>query len=147
MYRDKLLCLLAITALFCSANAYSDDSNSIVKLPTNNCEIRIWYNYQIVAIPVINEYWMQQGYDLPTRAKMAFLIRHNARLYSRFMMDDPDAVSRAEIRDIERYGDANGPSFDYLYQLHKANGLTNDESYQTIIDSASRTSTVYDGNC
>jgi hypothetical protein len=122
-------------------------TNNLTGVPVTDCEIRLWYNYQIVAIGVINERWRQEGMDLKTRAKMAYGMRHDARVNARFLMQDKEAVSALQARDVEKYGNPDGPTFEFLMQLNTDKGLTVEEAYQAIIDSSSKTDKRYNADC
>jgi len=119
----------------------------LVALPKTNCEIRIWYNYQVVAIGTLNDKWLADGIDLKTRAEKAYELRHNARVNARFMMQSPIEVKGLQARDLIKYGNPNGPTFDYLIKKNTDKGNSLDEAYQSIINSASRVSTVYNKDC
>lgn len=123
-------------------------NDGLVNLPETDCEIRVWYNYQVVAIGKINEKWLADGIDLKTRAKMAYELRHQARVNARFMMQDKTAVDTLRARDIRKYGNPDGPTFDYLVQRNiDKYEVSKEEAYQGIIDSSSRTSTAYNDDC
>ena len=47
--------------------------------------------------------------------------------------------SSAENRNLDKYGKTEGPSFDDLFKKAKDKGLTDDEAYQSIIDSSKGT--------
>ena len=38
-------------------------------IPKDNCQIRAWYNYQVVAIPKLNEYWIEQYEEAERKPK------------------------------------------------------------------------------
>ena len=59
---------------------------------TPNAKIRKWYLEQVAQIPELNEQWLAQGFLVEERAKMAWQIRHNARLEARKMMADAEEV-------------------------------------------------------
>ncbi len=120
---------------------------TIVEIPQTDCEIRIWYNYQVVAISVINEYWIEQGLSLEERAKAAYEIRHQARINARYMMQDKTAVEMLRKRDKLKYGNPDGPTFDYLLEKNLKKGLAKEKAYESIIQSASKTSTVFNKDC
>ncbi len=132
-----------------SATDKVEDSEDaiLVSIPKNNCEIRIWYNYQVVAISEINKKWIEDGIDLETRAKQAYKLRHNARVNARYLMQNKAEVKMLQERDREKYGNPDGPTFDYLVKKNTDNGASLDEAYQSIIDSSSRTSAVYNNQC
>jgi len=122
-------------------------SDNLTSIPKTDCDIRLWYNYQIVAVGVINEKWKQDGIDLETRAKKAYELRHEARVNARFMMQNKEAVKALQARDLDKYGNPDGPTFDYLLKKNTDKGLSLEEAYQSIIDSSSRTDTRYNADC
>lgn len=119
----------------------------LVAIPVTDCEIRIWYNYQIVAISELNKYWIQQKIDLKTRAMKAYSLRHNARVDARFMMQNKDSVRSIQNRDLKKYGNPDGPTFEYLIKKCTDKGSTTNDCYKGIIVSSSRVSTVYNNRC
>lgn len=122
-------------------------SSSLVDIPNSDCEIRLWYNFQVVAIGVINEKWEEDGIDLATRALKAYEMRHEARVNARFMMQDKAAVKTLQERDMQKYGNPDGPSFDYLVKKNTNKGMSEAEAYQAIIDSSSKTDPNYNADC
>lgn len=140
------LFLISFSSCVSTSTSTSNISSSLT-IPKTDCEIRAWYNYQVVAIPKLNEYWIEQGIGLEERAKKAFELRHNARVYARFMMEDKEDVKKLMARDQEKYGNPNGPTFDYLVQKNKTEGKSEEEAYQAIIDSASQTNQQVNNNC
>lgn len=124
------------------------EESQLVELPKTNCEIRIWYNYQVVAISKLNEKWIDDGIDLATRAKKAYDLRHHARVNARFMMANPVEVKGLQARDMAKYGNPDGPTFDYLIQkIKKKEQASDEQAYQSIIESSSRTSPVFNSEC
>ncbi|MEL7422400.1 MAG: hypothetical protein AAFN81_05385 [Bacteroidota bacterium] len=122
-------------------------TTNLAGIPQTNCEIRLWYNYQVVAIGVINQKWEEEGVDLETRAHRAYELRHEARVNARYLMTDKAMVKVLQDRDMAKYGNPNGPTFEYLLKKNTDNGLTVEEAYQSIIDSSSRTDTRYNADC
>lgn len=122
-------------------------SNNLVAIPKTDCEIRLWYNYQVVAIGVINEKWIKDGLDLKTRALKAYTLRHEARVNARFMMPNKTAVKMLQARDQQKYGNPDGPTFEYLLKKNTDKGLSLEEAYQSIIESSSRTDSKYNADC
>ena len=122
-------------------------SDNLTGVPKTDCEIRLWYNYQIVAVGVINEKWKEDGIDLKTRALKAYEMRHEARVNARYMMQDKAAVEALQTRDSNKYGNPDGPTFEYLIKKNTDKGLSMDEAYQSIIDSSSRTDKRYNADC
>lgn len=122
-------------------------SDNLTGIPKTDCEIRLWYNFQIVAVGIINKKWVKDGIDLKTRAHKAYEMRHEARVNARFMMQNKEMVKTLQSRDMKKYGNPNGPTFDYLLKKSTAKGLTIEEAYQSIIDSSSRTDRRYNADC
>jgi len=120
---------------------------NLTGIPKTDCEIRLWYNFQIVAVGVINEKWKQDGVDLKSRAHKAFEMRHEARVNARFMMQNKSDVKTLQERDTKKYGNPDGPTFEYLLKKSTDKGLTEEEAYQFIIDSSSRTDKNYNADC
>lgn len=121
---------------------------NLTGVPQTNCEIRLWYNYQVVAIGKINEKWEKDGIDLETRAHKAYELRHEARVNARFMMQNPVEVKGLQARDMAKYGNPNGPTFDYLLNKNmNEKGMTKEEAFQSIIDSSSRTDRRFNEDC
>ncbi|MCJ8268382.1 MAG: hypothetical protein MJK04_03170, partial [Psychrosphaera sp.] len=120
---------------------------TIVSSPETNCQIRIWYNYQIVAISKLNRFWQANGLSLVDRAQKAYQIRHDARIGGRFMMSDSFEVAALRDRDNKKYGNPNGPTFDHLLNFTKEKGFSGDAVYQAIIESTSRTRPVFNSSC
>lgn len=122
-------------------------SDNLTGVPKTNCEIRLWYNFQIVAVGIINKKWKQDGIDLKTRAHKAYEMRHEARVNARFMMQNKDEVKALQARDMQKYGNPDGPTFEYLLKKNTDNGLSLEAAYQSIIDSSSKTDTRYNADC
>lgn len=123
------------------------EEKPLVNVPKTNCEIRIWYNYQVVAIGEINKKWIADGVDLKTRAHQAYELRHNARINARFMMQNKDEVKALQERDMQKYGNPDGPTFEYLVKKNTDKGASEEEAYESIVKSSSRTSPVYNNKC
>ncbi|MCP3929742.1 MAG: LysM peptidoglycan-binding domain-containing protein [Bacteroidetes bacterium] len=123
------------------------DEVKLVSIPKTDCEIRVWYNYQVVAISILNERWIGEGISLENRATKAYKLRHNARVNARFMMQNKEAVKQLQRRDMEKYGNPDGPTFEYLLKKNLDNGRTKEESFQKIIESSSRVNPVYNSEC
>ncbi|WP_298424428.1 LysM peptidoglycan-binding domain-containing protein [uncultured Kordia sp.] len=130
-----------------SSSSTTKKGDVLVAVPITDCEIRIWYNYQVVAISELNKNWIQQKIDLKTRAKKAYTLRHNARVNARFMMADKARVKEFQNRDLKKYGNPDGPTFEQLMEKCSKKGLSTAECYQDVITSSSRVSTVYNNEC
>ena len=122
-------------------------TTNLTGIPKTNCEIRLWYNFQVVAVGVINKKWEEDGIDLKTRAKKAYELRHQARVNARFMMQNKTEVKALQARDMKKYGNPDGPTFEYLLKKNTDNGLSLEAAYQSIIDSSSRTDSGYNSDC
>jgi ATP-dependent phosphoenolpyruvate carboxykinase len=140
-------------------------AKNLVDPPKTNCEIRMWYNYQVVAIKKINEKWIKDGLKLEERAKKAYEMRHQARLNARFMMQYEDEVKKLHDYDRKNYGNPDGPTFKWLMAANTGKkgdtlkidglsgkrligkGMSDEESWQNIIDSSYRTDTRYNSEC
>ena len=55
------------------------------------------------------------------------------------MMADRVALKRLQARDTKKYGNPDGPTFEWLVKKHKAQGLKGDAVYEAIIRGASKT--------
>ncbi|WP_298518419.1 LysM peptidoglycan-binding domain-containing protein [uncultured Kordia sp.] len=119
----------------------------LVTIPVTDCEIRVWYNYQVVAISELNKNWISQDIDLKTRAKKAYTLRHNARVNARFMMQNKDSVKALQARDLKKYKNPHGPTFEYLMEKCSKSGATTEQCYQSIIKTSSTVSKVYNNQC
>jgi hypothetical protein len=104
-----------------------------------NAEIRRWYLELIGAIPEQNNEWIKQGLSAQGRAEAAWNIRHEARLEARSLMADPEEAELLRERDRVKYGNPNGPTFEFLVQRLEKAGLEGDAIYEAIIDNSYRT--------
>ena len=76
--------------------------------------------------------------SLEEKARKAFDIRNSAKDFAR-ELSGPELKKAAEQRNLDKYENPAGPSFDDLFQKAKDKGLTDDEAFQKIIDSSKRT--------
>lgn len=118
-----------------------------IATPDNNCDIRTWYNFQVLAIPQLNDYWITQEIPLKDRAYKAYSLRHNARIYARYMMPNKAEVIGLQKRDSAKYGNPDGPTFEDLLEKNQAKGMTLDQAYERIIETASKTNNNYNLDC
>ncbi|MDP9174575.1 MAG: hypothetical protein M3O30_12010, partial [Planctomycetota bacterium] len=84
------------------------------------------------------------GAQLESMARQAYQIRSTARLQVRGMMSQWINLRVLQARDLVQYGDADGPSFDFLVQKAKAIGYSGDDIYRYIISGSARTSAAVD---
>jgi len=121
----------------------SSIASPVEKTAKTNEEIRQWYNDVVGTIPDLNDKWLSEGLNAEERAKRAHEIRHNARLEARVMMQNKQEVIDLQARDQEKYGNPDGPTFDYLVEKNRKKGLEGDAVYEDIIGSANRTNQEY----
>jgi hypothetical protein len=107
--------------------------------PKTDAEIRQWYVDRVATIPTQNAKWLTEGLGAEARARRAYTIRHDARIEARGMMQSKTAVIALRARDRIKYGNPNGPTFDYLVKKNQAKGLKGDAVYEAIVGSAKRT--------
>jgi hypothetical protein len=148
----KLVLLIGLGIMFPAWQALADTAQPVPTeeatpaekpLPKTNAEIRQWYNDQVAPITQLNEKWIKEGLSAEERAKRAYEIRHNARIKAREMMPNKEEVTQLQKRDMEKYGNPDGPTFDYLVQKNREAGLTGDAVYEAILNSSDRTNPEY----
>lgn len=105
----------------------------------SNRDIRARYVCAAIGIGVLNEQWKAQGLAASERAKRAYQVRHDARVTARAMMASAAEVQALKERDREKYGDPDGPTFDWLVKKAEQKGLSGDAVFEEIITSAQRT--------
>ncbi len=111
--------------------------------PLSNTDVRYWYNQTVEPIPKLNEQWIRHNVSLEGRAINSYGIRHDARLQARSLMANPADVELLQTRDLAKYGNPNGPTFEYLYDGYASMGYSDREIYQAIIDSSRMTNPEY----
>lgn len=111
------------------------ENPSIDKSKTNK-EIREWYSKEVARIRKLNDEWIEKGFSLQERAYKAWEIRHNARLKSRLMMGKQLEIKLLQKRDLAKYGNSDGPTFDFLVEKYEELGLVGDEIYEAIIETS-----------
>ncbi len=104
-----------------------------------NSEIRQWYLQQTAKIVELNQEWIRQGLSAQERAEAAWRIRHEARLTARSMMSNATEVEFLRARDLSKYGNPDGPTFELLIGQLRQAGLIGDEVFEAIITGAYRT--------
>jgi hypothetical protein len=105
----------------------------------SNKEIRARYVCWVTGIGAMNDEWKAQGLPAQERARKAFQVRHDARIISRAMMASEVEVKLLEERDREKYGNPDGPTFEWLVEKAGEKGLTGDAVYEEVVSSAQRT--------
>jgi len=122
--------------------ASSKKASSLQKFaPISNRQVRAWYLDTLSGIAELDREWQAKGASIRLRALAAWNIRHKARLRARTLMANPEEVELLEARDLLKYGNRFGPSFDSLFEQLKKAGLDDDAIYEAIIKGSYRTST------
>lgn len=134
---DLASCPAALATLPDSAETADAQRNSGVAW--TNRDIRVIYVCRAAGIGALDAGWQAEGVPVDERARRAYQVRHEARMTARAMMSDRAEVADLEARDTAKYGRKDGPSFEYLLNKGRAEGLSGDALYQSIIDSAQRT--------
>lgn len=137
------LALMLMWAGLMSGAAMAGDDAPTANPPRTNAEIRQWYNDQVATIPVLNEQWLKQGLSAEARARKAQEIRHGARIQARAYMQNPDEVADLQKRDMQVYGNPDGPTFEQLVSKNRNRGLQGDAVYEDIVGSSNRTNADY----
>lgn len=104
-----------------------------------NEEIRWWYEEVIPCIEGLNIKWIEEGYSIRQRAEQAWRIRHTARLGARYLMPNPWEIEALRERDMKKYNNPDGPTFEYCVWKAKTDGLEGDAVYEAIIKGSYRT--------
>lgn len=112
--------------------------------PQTNKEIRQWYINECSKIPESNEQWIKDGVSLKERAFKSWQFRHDKRLEGREMMPDEGERELLRRRDIELYGTPDGPTFEFLVERLKAEGLEGNVVFEAIIKGSYRTNAGID---
>jgi hypothetical protein len=60
------------------------------------------------------------------------------------MMADPAEVEALRARDRKKYGNPDGPTLESLHEKNLGKGMTEQESYESIIGSSQRTDAATD---
>jgi len=111
----------------------------MARVALTNREVREWYLNEVAGIPELNRQWEAEGASLPDRARRAWEIRHRARVAARAMMADPAEAAALGKRDVTKYGNPDGPTFDQLLTEATGRGLSDEQAYLAILESSIRT--------
>lgn len=104
-----------------------------------NKQARQLYLERVAEIAAADAKWRADGLPAEERARRAFAIRSGARRTARAMMGDASEVAALQERDRAKYGDPDGPTFEFLVEKARAKGLAGDALYESIVESAQRT--------
>jgi hypothetical protein len=102
-------------------------------------QIRQLYLERAAAIGERDSQLRAQGQSAEARARAAYQARHDARMIARAMMQDEAAVKVLEARDQVKYGDPDGPTFEYLVERGREKGREGDAIFESIVESAQQT--------
>jgi hypothetical protein len=84
------------------------------------------------------------GQSLENQAKLAFAVRHGARVEARDLMDNSLTWCIAHVRDLASYGNVDGPSFNSLIDQHRKNGLSSEQAFQKVLETSTKTNQLVD---
>jgi hypothetical protein len=129
-----ILLFVALLGVGCGPSCGVDPSQT----SQTNVEIRKWYKAQLATIPEQNEQWIAEGLSAEERARRAYAIRHEARIEARERMPNKMDVAELRARDRAKYGNPDGPTFEYLVERNRKKGLEGDAIYEAIIESSAR---------
>jgi hypothetical protein len=104
-----------------------------------NRQARQLYLERVAGIAGEVETWQAQQIPAEEQARRAYQIRHDARMTARAMMSDPAELAALQERDRAKYGNPDGPTFEWLLERAGAKGLAGDAAYLSIVESAQRT--------
>lgn len=127
-----------------STKPFPDSSAQVASLRQSgvvwtNGEIRAFYLRRVAAIAPADQQWKKEGLPAVERAHRAFQMRKDARLLTRAMMADRAEVAALGVRDQEKYGSPDGPTFEWLVAHEQQRGHAGDAVYEAIVESAQRT--------
>ncbi|MFD3511039.1 hypothetical protein, partial [Nocardia sp. NPDC058666] len=100
---------------------------------------RQWYNAELRKASPLDKAWEDAGVSLEERARRLQEVRHRARLDSRDMMKSRLGVRWLQFRDLRKYRNKDGPTFDGMVRRREKAGLSGDRLHQSIIDSFDKT--------
>ena len=111
-----------------------------------NLQCRMAYLYRVRTIPsMLAQFLKSSGWSPEQAARLAYNIRHRARVTARAMMTNPDEVATLKLRDLTKYDTVEGPSFEWLVNLHRKRGLEGDAIYSAIEKSSCCTDEAVNG--
>jgi RHS repeat-associated protein len=102
-------------------------------------EVRANYDAGAEEIADTADSMQRQGKPLKEIAKTLSDMRRANRIAARQKMSSWLDVQMLEARDFAKYGDPDGPSFEWKISQAQSKGLTGDDVWKYIISSASRT--------
>lgn len=106
-------------------------------------QVRVKYLNDVSKIKQLNTQWKQQGISLKDRAFRAWQIRHSARVEARNKMFSSKNVGQLRVRDSQKYGNPDGPTFEFLVDQAKNHGARGDAIYDSVLSGSMRTNKNY----
>lgn len=106
-----------------------------------NRQARQLYLERVAAIAGEAERWKAEQIPAEEQARRAYQLRHDARMTARAMMSDPAELAALQARDRAKYGNPDGPTFEWLLGRNQAKGLVGEAAYLAIVESAQKTDT------
>jgi hypothetical protein len=107
-------------------------------------QARRFYVCEAIGIGARDAVWRAEGRSAEERAHLAFETRRAARRTARQMMSNSSSVEELRERDRKKYGNPDGPTFEYLMERARANGLQGDARFESIVQSAQQTDPATD---
>lgn len=117
--------------------AQAEAAKSAGKSWTNE-DVRDVYLCRITEIAEADKALQGASKTLLERAKAAYEHRHHARVTARAMMASEFEVKALQGRDQKKYGNPDGPTFEYLVEKGRKKGKSDDDVYASIIESSQR---------
>ena len=107
-----------------------------------NAEVRLWYHQRVKDIGRLVRDLRQRGVAVREVAQLAWRLRRSAVQEARGQMGNADDVEVLRMRNLAKYADPDGPSFEYVVERARERRLTGDDVYEEVIRSALRTDPV-----
>ncbi len=133
----------ALGSKFDDGMRLNPETGRLKKPKFQNDEIRRWYNAETSKVDGLDAEWRAAGMSAAERARKAYELRHAARIKARKMMQNPKQVRDLQARDMAKYGNPDGPTFDQLVKGAESKGMTGDARFEHIVGSSSRTDAGY----
>jgi hypothetical protein len=138
-YPNSTLSASDLAVRFDRGQRLNPETGRLKKPQRSNAEIRDWYLQRNAEIEGMDAQWAAEGRSLEQRARAAHDVRHEARMRARSMMNDPREVADLRARDMAKYGNPDGPTFDQLVASGRAKGKSDEAVHQDIVASSQRT--------
>ncbi len=104
-------------------------------------QMRAWYQGFVSNINSFNKQWELEGVDVRERARRCSEIRHTGRMVTRDMMERAEGGKELrkllEERDLQEYGNKDGPTFEIAFNKAKTSILKDIENKGITVDNSS----------